>query len=100
MLPARSRKEDAGGAIGVKNGQIEAARYAGAAKLTEDIVHHLVVGGELIVQPDILDRQPNLLEQMKDELQFGIGQWLARDPAVKGRYPEKHFAVEDRDRYL
>ena len=58
----------------MKHRQVAADHDAGAAELAQDTRHHLVVGGELVMQPDVLDGQAERLEQVKNQLQLRIGQ--------------------------
>jgi len=50
----------------VKDAQIAANNDAGTAQFAQNLRHHLMVSGQLIVEPDILDRQTQLFQQMKD----------------------------------
>jgi hypothetical protein len=74
--------------IGVKDGQIAADDQASAAEFAQDVPHHFVVGGELIVQPDVLHAHAQFFEEMKDEFEFSIGNGLAGDPPVEGRHAQ------------
>ena len=80
----------------MEDGQVAADDDAAAAEFAQDVGHHFVVPGQLVVQPDILDRQAQLLEQMEDQLQLRIDQRLAGDAAVKHRHAQDGFAVQNR----
>ena len=66
------------GPVGVQDGQVAAHHHAGAAQLAEDVRHQFMIGGELVVQPDVLDGQPEFLEQMENDFQLAIEQRFAR----------------------
>ena len=55
------------------------------------------LAAELVVQPDVAYRHSQLFEQMKDELQLTVDEWLARHSSVKGRHPHKRFPIENRN---
>ena len=86
--------------VRVQNGQVLADDHAGAAQLAEDVRHHLVARGQLVVHPDVLDRQAEFLQQMENHLQFAVEQRLARHPAVKHRHADQRFPVQNRHRHL
>ena len=48
---AGTGKETACGFVGMKDVQVAADDDARAAQLTENVRHHLVIGGQLIMQP-------------------------------------------------
>ncbi len=84
----------------MKDGQVPTDHDTGAAELAQDVAHHLVVGGQLVVQPDVLDRHAQLFEQMENEFQFAVGQRLAGDAPVEGGHAHQRFPVEDRNGHL
>ena len=75
--------------------KIAADDDAGAAEFAQDVGHHFVVAGQLVVQPDVLDGQAELFEQVENQLQFGIDQRFAGDAPVKDGHAQDRFAVED-----
>src|SRR5438132_9821876 len=50
---------------------------------------------QLIVQPDVLNRQPKLLEQMEDEFQLRIHQRLTSDAAVESGYANQRLPIQN-----
>ena len=79
----------------MKDGQVAADDDTGAAEFAQDAGHHFVVAGQLVVQPDVLDRQAQLLKQVENQLQFRIDQRFARDAAVKDGHAHQGFPVQN-----
>ena len=47
------------------------------------------------MQPDVLDRQPQLFEEVEDQLQLRIHQRLTGDAPVKNRHSQNRLAIQD-----
>ncbi len=86
------------GLVGVKHLQVAPDDDAGAAQFAQHVGHHLVVAGQLVVQPDVAERQADLFEQMENQFQFGVDQRFAGDAAVENGDADDCFAVEHRAR--
>ncbi len=65
------------GFIGVEDAEISADDDTAAAELAEYVRHHVVVGGELVMEPDILDGEAEGFEEVEDEFEFGVGEGVA-----------------------
>jgi len=104
QLPARARGAAAevadGRLVGVEDGQVPADDHARAAEFAQDFRHDFVVGGQLVVEPDVLDGQPQLFEQVEDQLQLGVHEGLAGDAPVEDRHPQQRLPVQDRHGHL
>lgn len=87
----------AGGFVGVEDGEIAGDDDAAAAELAEDLGHHLGVGGELLVEPDIAEGEAEGFEEVEDEFQFGVGERFAGEAAVEDGDADEGFAVGDGD---
>ena len=59
-----------------------------------------MVGRQLVVEPDVLDGQPQLFEQMEDQLQLRINQRLAGDAPVKDRHPQNRLPIQNGHSHL
>ena len=73
----------AGGLVGVQHLQVAPDDDARAAQFAQHVRHHLVVAGELVVQPDVAQGQADLFEQMENQFQFGVHQRFAGDAPVE-----------------
>ncbi len=98
--PVGNREETPRRLVRVQDGQVPVHHHARIVQLAEDPGHQLVVPRQLIVQPDVLHRQPHLLQQVEDEFQLRVRQRLARNVAVEHRHTDDRFPVEDRHRHL
>jgi len=54
--------------IRMQNVQVPAYDYAAATQLPQDAGHQGMVGSQLLVQPDVFERHPQLFEQVKNQL--------------------------------
>src|SRR5690242_10228369 len=54
-----------------------------------------MVRHQLVMQPDVLDCQSELLEQMKNQLQLRIYQWLTGNSAIEHGNTDQSFAIQD-----
>ena len=68
--------------------------------MAQRIRHQIVVGRQLVVQPDVANRHPQLLEQMEQQRELFRGKRLTGQPVIKHGDPDERFAVEDRDGHL
>ena len=84
----------AGGLVGVEHLQVAPDDDARAAEFAQHVRHHLVVAGQLVVQPDVAEGQADLFEQMENQFQFGVDQRFAGDAAVENGDADNGFAVE------
>ena len=70
-------KMPAGGLVGVQHLQVAPDDDARAAQFAQHVGHHLVIAGELVVQPDVAEREADLFEQMENQVP------VRRSPAVR-----------------
>ena len=59
-----------------------------------------MVGGQLIVQPNVFGGQTQLLQEMKYQFQLAVGQRLSGHAAIEGGHAHHGFAIQDRHRDL
>ena len=90
----------AGGFVGVQHFQVAPDDDARAAQFAQHIGHHFVVAGELVVQPDVAEREANLFEQMENQFQLGVDQRLAGDAPVENRHAHDAAAAGHRHGHL
>ncbi|MCX6896118.1 MAG: hypothetical protein NTZ16_11590, partial [Verrucomicrobia bacterium] len=81
----------------MQDAEIAADDDAGAAQFAQHVGHHLVVGGDLVVEPDVLDGEAELLEQVENEFEFVVGERFAGEAAVEHGDADEVFAIEDGD---
>ena len=63
VLPAEMTPR---GLVRVQHLQVAPDDDAGAAEFAQDVGHHLVVAGQLVVQPDVAQRETDVFEQMEN----------------------------------
>src|SRR5262249_8636001 len=85
----------AGGFVGMKELEVAADDDAGAAEFAEDVGHHLVVAGELVVQPDVAQAEADLFEEAGDEFELDVDEGFAGYAAAKRGNAHDGIAVED-----
>ena len=86
-------KMAARGLVGVQHLQVAPDDDAGAAQFAQHVGHHLVVAGELVVQPDVAEGEADLFEQVENQFQFDVHERLAGDAPVKHGHAGDGFAV-------
>ena len=84
------------GLVGVKHLQVAPDDDAGAAQFAQHVGHHLVVAGELVVQPDVAEGEADLFEQMENEFQLDVDERFAGDAPVENGDAGNRFAVGNR----
>ena len=80
--------------------QVGADDDTSAAQVAQNVLHHGMAVGQLVMQPDILDGHADLFEQMKDERQFLVVQRLPGDASVEDGHAHERFAIEHRHGHL
>ena len=73
---------------------------AGAAQFAQHVGHHLVVGRDLVMQPDVAEREADLFEQMENQLQFGVDERLAGDACIENSDADHAVAIGNRHSHL
>src|SRR5207237_4221058 len=61
---------------------------------------HFVVGGQLLVKPNVLEGQTRLFKEVENQLQLGVDERLPSDPPIKDCDPDHGFPIQNRHRYL
>ena len=84
------------GFVRVQHFQIVADDDACAAQFAQHVGHHFVIAGNLVVQPDVAERQGDLFEQMENQFQFRIDERFAGDAAIENGDADKPNSVGDR----
>ncbi len=88
------------GLVGVEHAQVVSDDDAGAAEFAQYAGHHLVIAGELVVQPDVAEREADLFEQVENEFQLNVDERFAGDAAVEHGDPDNAFAAGNGHRDL
>ena len=73
---------------------------AGAAQFAQHIGHQLIVVRDLVVQPDVAEREADLFEQVENQFQLGVGERFAGDAPVENGDPDDAVAVGNRHGHL
>src|SRR6266581_5783785 len=81
----------------MEDGQVAANHDAAAAQFMQNVHHHLVVAGQLVMEPDVADRQPQRFKQVENQFQFGVGERIAGQTPIKRRDANQRFTVQDRN---
>src|SRR2546425_5277159 len=63
----------------------------------QDVYHHLVVARQLVMEPNVANRQSQRFEQVENQLQFGVGERIASQTPIERRDANQGFAVQNRD---
>ena len=92
VLPAKMPSR---GLVRVQHLQIAPDDDAGAAQFAQHVGHHLVVAGQLVVQPDVAEREADLFEQMENQFQLHVHQWFAGYAAIKRGDANNRVAAGD-----
>ena len=92
---AGAAEELAGGLVGVDDAEVTADDDARAAQFAQDVGHHLVVGGELVVEPDVADAQADVFQKVEDQLELVVDELFAGDAAIEHGQADDGFAVQD-----
>ncbi len=82
--------------VRVQNFKVASDDDARAAQFAQDVGHQLVIADQLVVQPDVAEREADLFEQVENQFQFHVHQRLAGHAAVKDRDPDDGIAAVDR----
>ena len=88
------------GFVGVEHLQVASDDDARAAEFAQHVGHHLVVAGELVMQPDVAEREAHLFEQVENEFQLDVDERFAGDPAIEHRHPDNAFLAGNGHRDL
>ena len=86
--------------VRVQHFQVAADHHARAAQFPQHIRHHLVIARQLIVQPDVAQREADLFEQMKNQFQLHVHQRFAGHATIENRHADDRVAALNRHRHL
>src|SRR6266568_4083296 len=80
--------------------QAAANHDTAAAHFMQYVYHHLVVVRQLVMEPDVANRQSQRLEQVENQFQFGIGERIAGQTPIERRDANQSFAIQNRNGHL
>ena len=66
----------------------------------QDADHHLVVARQLVVEPNVANRQSQRFEQVENQFQFGVGERIAGQAPIERRNADQSFAIQNRNGHL
>src|SRR3989454_8723239 len=84
----------------MEDGQVAANHDTAAAQFMQDVYHHLVVAGQLVMEPNVANRQSQRFEQVENQFQFGVGERIAGQTPVERRDANQSFAIQNRNGHL
>src|SRR5439155_13850067 len=98
--PAGPREIPARNLVGMEDGQVAANDDTAVAQFVQDVDHHLVVAGQLVMEPNVANRQSQRFEQVKHQFQFRVGERIAGQTPMKRRDADQSFAIQNRNGHL
>src|SRR6266568_4430977 len=80
--------------------QAAANHDTAAAHFMQYVYHHLVVARQLVMEPNVANRQSQRFEQVENQFQFGVGERIAGQTPIKRRNANQSFAIQNRNGHL